>query len=156
MHDPTTLAYTAGILDGEGSVQIISTPPSGRYKTRRYYVNVTIGMCHEETIRWLVETFGFRLHVKVPKNPCHRTAYLAILQHLRAADFLRLVQPYVRTKAKQVELALKFTDGYGDWFKDRPQRKNAPRVPEEVQSRRAAAFEEMRLLNLRGRQHMAP
>jgi hypothetical protein len=145
----TELAYAAGILDGEGYVGMVYRKPGARLVRADYTLQTVIGMTHEPTIRWLCETFGFNFFRKEPRQAHHTVAFLASLQHKRAAEFLRLVQPYVRTKAEQVSLAIEFIDGLCEW-RDKVGA-NRKRIPDDEQDRRHGYYSKLRDLNGRKR-----
>jgi hypothetical protein len=106
----TDLAYAAGIIDGEGCILITHYKP---YRKRRggYRLVVELGMCDEVAPMWFFVTFGGRckgydriLHTKYRKvNRWNQT-------DSKAAEFLRLILPYLKTKRAQAEIALEYQE----------------------------------------------
>lgn len=103
----TTLAYAAGLLDGEGHIGIHSSPIKAPYTHRRFNLRVEIGMTHKETILWLVNTFGFKLFIRQAVRP-RKTAYFAHISSLQVVAFLTAVRPFSITKKGQIDIALSF------------------------------------------------
>jgi hypothetical protein len=62
-------------------------------------------MCDEEVVRWVADTLGGKVYVRVPRNPAHRTAYQwksgdrAYLKSLCQA-----LLPFVRLNSKRAEM----------------------------------------------------
>ena len=103
----TELAYIAGIVDGEGYIGI-SADHRKRNPGRpcwRLRVAVT------NTSEWLVQYLKFSIGggiitLKSDKRP--RPCYQWSVDRGRAAEFLKLILPYLRLKRPQAELAIKF------------------------------------------------
>lgn len=104
-HTVATLAYTAGIIDGEGCIGIYKEGRKGRWI---YYVlAVNVGNTNPQLIEYLYSNFGGQSW-KSPRLPPRKTAYCWRLQAKSAGEFLKLIFPYLLLKKPQAELALKF------------------------------------------------
>ncbi len=68
MIDQNTLAYCAGILDGEGSIY---------FQKRKYDTvpEIAIGITHEPTTSLFQQLFGGSIWIKIYDNPNHNTKY---------------------------------------------------------------------------------
>lgn len=102
--EPTTIAYIAGFLDGDGSVffQIVSRPS---YKLK-FQIRGSIAFYQDtknkEILEWLKETFGagYIRHRKTGISD------YTIVEPKEVYRILKLLQPYVKLKKKQVEIGL--------------------------------------------------
>lgn len=93
------VCYLAGIIDGEGSINMALNPKSGR-NYYRLLLNVTNNS--RELIEWLHWTFGDITHTNyIRYNGKDWTASGKQVQEL-----LKLVLPYLIIKKPQAELAL--------------------------------------------------
>jgi len=105
------LAYTAGIIDGEGCISICKhSSPTSRYRYR-YDLRVDVGMCEELIPMWLYMHFGGNLRNHKGRKPSHRPVYHWQIASKQAQHFLELILPYLKTKRPQAELAITFQKG---------------------------------------------
>jgi len=100
------LAYTAGIVDGEGSVGIGHNEKSS--KNLYYGVFVSVTNTAEWLTQWLQLTHGGSVHPYQHPNPKYKLAYKWSLHGVAAAEFLESILPYLHLKRPQAELAIKF------------------------------------------------
>jgi hypothetical protein len=106
--EPTTIAYIAGFLDGDGSIffQIVSRPS---YKLK-FQIRGSIAFYQDtrnkEILEWLKETFeaGYIRHRKTGISD------YTIVEPKEVYKILKLLQPYVKLKKKQVEIGLEILD----------------------------------------------
>lgn len=106
--DPTTIAYIAGFLDGDGSIffQIISRPD---YKLK-FQIRSSIAFYQDtknkEILEWLKEIFGagYIRHRKTGVSD------YTIVEPKEVYRILKLLQPYIKLKKKQVSLGLLILD----------------------------------------------
>lgn len=100
----TDLAWAAGIIDGEGCIQIAKR--SIRLGSG-YTLSVTVNMTHEATIQRLRDIFGFGsiLHLETSHK---RKQWRWALGSKQADIMLRMVRRYLVTKAKEADIALDF------------------------------------------------
>ena len=98
-------AYVAGLFDGEGSITINKNRSDcGRPS---YTLLVYITNTNEAVIDWLLTKFGGTLYTRsVSKG--HRPCWDWKKYGNNARDFLTLINPYLRIKKHQAELAIKF------------------------------------------------
>lgn len=147
--DNAILAYTAGLLDGEGHIGIHSSPPKKPYIHRRFNLRVEIVMTHRPTIEWLVSTFGFKLFIRSHGGK-RKTSYAAHISSNQVIAFLRLIEPFSITKREQITTALRFYECCQEW--------NFPgrRLPDSEIKKREAFYLEMRRLNDWARYRLKP
>lgn len=102
--DATTLAYITGFLDGDGSIffQIVKRED---YK-RKFQIRSSIAFYQKtenvKILEWLKENFkvGYIRHRKTWISD------YTVVESQEVKKILKLLQPYVKLKKKQVELGL--------------------------------------------------
>jgi hypothetical protein len=93
---PEILAYTAGLLDGEGSMGIRrNRPQQGRFAPA-YTPNVQCKMCDEEPIRFLYEHYGGCFRDKDVVKQSGRTVYQWTLNGWKGGKFLEILLPFLK------------------------------------------------------------
>lgn len=103
-----TFAYIAGFLDGDGSIffQIISRPD---YKLK-FQIRSSIAFYQDsknvEILEWLKRIFG----VGYIRHRKTGISDYTIVEFKEVRRILKLLQPYVLLKKKQVELGLQILD----------------------------------------------
>lgn len=101
------LAYTAGIVDGEGCVAIAV------YITKdsrtNYRLVVDVANTYKVVIAWLHETFGGSISFTALNN--RRPCWIWHIGGRKASLFLESIRPFLRVKALQADLAVEFQVG---------------------------------------------
>ena len=107
------LAYAAGIIDGEGCISIYKKPiRNGQYqgKLTNYHLTVVVTQKDGKMVDWLYGNFGgsVSLHKKWerPDEKCWTHEWT--LNYQNAANFLKQVLPFLVSKKKQAEIAIRF------------------------------------------------
>jgi len=102
------LVYSAATFDCEGNIILAKIDRAGKYgrpnATPIYNLRISIGMQHLPVIKELCDLFGGKIYFK------HQNVYRWIILSNKAEAFLRKIQPYVKVKKEQVELALAFQE----------------------------------------------
>lgn len=109
-HGATTWAYLAGLLDADGciSVNARTDAHTGR---RSYASRVFVANADKALMNWLVAEFDGNINLSNQNAPAHhRTMYRWIVYGLQSGPILEAVLPYLRVKARQAELALRFIE----------------------------------------------
>lgn len=102
-------AYMAGIIDGEGAIQISVTKKQGRTAVHR--LTVSVGTTDIEAMQALGELWGRTAIVVHPKGEGNLRSWAKLQwQSAMAANFLRELRPFLRLKAKHADIALAFAD----------------------------------------------
>lgn len=111
-------------------------------------------MTDESMIRWLQTTFGFNFCSHQKRETNHSRSYIATLHSRKAAALLSAIQPFVRLKRPQLELALQFQADTENFFQVNARK----RLPESELARRHRVYEAISALNGRtkGRQIVSP
>lgn len=111
--DVPTLAYLAGIVDGEGSISILC-----HHHARKFYVGgermlkaftetVQISNTSEELIEWLLNNIGGKA-IPVWTRPDRLQSYRWYVNGRNVPPFLTAVLPYLVVKRAQAQLVLAF------------------------------------------------
>lgn len=140
MWSSTTLAYMAGILDGEGTISV------RRHANSRGVVAIetvaSVSNTDERMIVWLHNHFGGRRDFREQRSsenakPLYRVSWTSA----QVEAFLPAVRPYLVTKAAQADafMAMRALMGKG------------ARITAENQAQRDELFDEIRSLNRRGK-----
>lgn len=113
---PEVLAYAAGLIDGEGTINV--TMKKGRDRadgTRRgggscgrfHELTIQVSNTDARMIQWLFSQFGGTLNVRdMRKYSNARTQYRWVAHSRLAGTILRAVLPYLVTKKEHAELGL--------------------------------------------------
>lgn len=96
MSNELDLAYTAGLIDGEGSVSLTQ---NHRYERRS--PNVSLTSTSRELIDFLVETYGGCARVQKVYQDHHRQAWVWSVRQNQALAFLDRVLPYMKEEKKR-------------------------------------------------------
>ncbi len=104
------LAYTAGIIDGEGCITLANY--AGVYKGQRsksvkYRIYVMVTNTNISLIDFLKINFGGSVSVLAPRGKC-KPAWNWHISSKKAAELLLALRPYLLLKIPQAELALAF------------------------------------------------
>jgi len=135
--EPTSLAYAAGIVDGEGCIRINKQGKSGNHAIR-----VQITNTKHVLVSQFQEWFGGNITVNEASryNPRANTSYVWEVSAKRAADVLSAIGPYLKLKKEQADVALQLQDT----------KRNTNIVSEELYRIREELFLKMRELNRKG------
>jgi hypothetical protein len=112
--DPLTLAYTAGLFDGEGSIVIGCAHPTraGGRKGTRYWLQVGITNTDRELVDWLLATYGGHIsdNAKSKSRETCQPCWAWRVMSRQARIFLQDIAPYLRSKKTQAMIAVEFQD----------------------------------------------
>ncbi len=101
------LAYTAGIVDGEGCITI--TNVGGGAYNKFLGVAVEVGNTNPWIAQFLKINFGGHSYVKKHKNnPTWKNCHYWKVTSKSAVEFLKIILPYLQIKRPQAELAITF------------------------------------------------
>ncbi len=96
----TTLAYIAGILDGEGTITGYWKKPDNCVVMKVHIYNT-----HRELMQWLSEVLDSPL-CQVPARPGRKPQWQLNIRTRDLKWFLKLMIPFLRVKQKQLRIAL--------------------------------------------------
>ena len=105
----TDLAYVAGIVDGEGWIGISADHRKRNPDRPCWRLRVSITNTNEWLMQYLKFAFGGTISIKGGRRtgkPC----YDLVLNRGKAAEFLKLILPYLKLKRPQAEIAIRFQE----------------------------------------------
>ena len=102
------LAYTAGIMDGEGSIGIAKHKSKSCRTGYAFELYVQVTSSDEWLCQWLKLGYGGSLSGST--NNAGNPMWHWIIASHKAGEFLKLVYPFLKLKHPQAELAIKFQD----------------------------------------------
>lgn len=140
------LAYTAGFVDGEGYIGILKHTHKASKRGYAYEPIVKVVNTDRRPIDFLHENFGGYLGTRrFLSTQNSRDAYSWDLKNVKPVlAFLQLVRPFLRCKAEQADVVIVLCLGpYGIWGRGS--------VSDDEYARRTALYDQLRVLNHRGR-----
>lgn len=138
------LYYLAGIIDSEGTIKITK---QGRY----HQMGLIVSNTSEELIDYLRENYGGRTSGPYKsKIEGNRDIFIWQCNGKDAIKLIKKIEPYLIVKQKQAELAI---GAYKNAFKHSYRGGNTSNtVPKRIIDKREHYYQEMKKLNMRGKQ----
>ena len=100
MNATAKAAYTAGIIDGEGS--ICMTNRSRKSKNFHWRITIEVANCDRIIIEWLYKNWGGRtVFNKIDKRPNNRPKHIWIADGDTVRHILNIIFPYLIIKKKR-------------------------------------------------------
>ena len=111
--DDTTIAYVAGLFDGEGCIGIWrSKGPIYKWsKSPVYRLTIAIASTHKDVIYWLADLFEgtrYRRQKAAINNPKWANSWTWCATNTRALNILVALKPYLRLKSAEAQIAIDF------------------------------------------------
>lgn len=119
MTNKEKLAYTAGLIDGEGTISCYEVKNGQGRPFLRPEVAVAQGEKQIEVLHWLEQNYGGRVHLQAPRylwGGFHRVGYWR-LNGTKAVELVSKLYPYLIVKREQA-LRL-YPDPRPKWIEDR-------------------------------------
>jgi hypothetical protein len=106
-----SIAYAAGLLDGEGCIAVYEYPTKLGFQQVRF--DVQISNTDTRPLIWMRDTFGGSLSRRggIKRANCRECYYWHIM-NAKAAEFLKMVRPFCKIKSEQIDAALEFRTTY--------------------------------------------
>jgi len=104
-------AYLAGLFDGEGCIHIRFNRSNGRggHVSDLYSLITKLSMCDERVVKYAWKKFGVGHVGKYsPRNERWNPGWSWVCSSQDAKNVLLILRPYLRTKAKEADIALNF------------------------------------------------
>ena len=97
------IAYLAGIVDGEGSINILAKP-----KTRQIQLRLQVANTSTDLIDWLEEKCGGKVYYHKMHSTYHKQRYDWVVTGKEAKAVIKILLPLLIVKKRQATLALTF------------------------------------------------
>lgn len=137
MHDLETICYMAGIIDGEGSIQIEIQSKNHVRKVDYFSIRLLVINTDLNLMKWLELIYGGKIS-KRKLIPNRRQCYKWNICSFRAADILKECLPYMIVKKRQAEVLIEFMNS-------KPE--NTWNVTNQTQEYRRFLYDKLKLLN---------
>lgn len=111
--DKKDLIYFAGIVDGEGCIHIDSYGAKGKNKNQVGQIRLRIRHTYYPLIVWIKDTFGGSLYKCKKIQPRFKNTWEWQVSCKKAAEILQKILPYMKVKAQQARLVIKFQETKG-------------------------------------------
>jgi hypothetical protein len=107
MIEPTTLAYLAGYIDGDGYISITQSK-----RSKKVYFGAQVGLAgtRREPHDLAASIWGGKVSMYVPKNAAYRPQFQWSRVGRVAAEVIQAVYPYLLVKQRQAEVALELAE----------------------------------------------
>lgn len=147
-----TAAYVAGLIDGEGCLEI-------QKKDTKYQARIRICMTDEKMIKWLQESFGGYFETRKFNNDAWKDAYgWTIKNNIMVKPFIEKICPYLKLKKPQAEIIKEFLKTFNSKSYNEIRhnlQNNGIGIHRELKNEtidyREKLYQEIRLLNKRGK-----
>lgn len=136
------LSYLAGIIDGEGTIGIF------KHK-QAYRITLKVANTSEQLIIYLHENFGGnKMGPYNDKKENHKDMFEWHCTSRKAIEIIEKVKPYLIVKNTQAALAIQ---AWEETFKNSYSRNGPNRIQKYVIDKREEYYQQMKLLNFRGK-----
>lgn len=105
----TDKAYIAGLFDGEGCISIRENKGKKGYVNPVIVMDCIISMTDFETVEWVHKVSGLgSLYIRDRTKENYKDQLRWAASSNQAAEFLKLILPYLHNKKEQAEIAIEF------------------------------------------------
>ena len=106
------IAYTAGIIDGEGCIHIRRQHDKRYGNCFKYTLSVSVTSAEEWLCKWLQFSWGGSVHNqdRRKEHPKWKLYWHWAIASRQANAMLKAIVPYLRIKRPQAEIAIGFQD----------------------------------------------
>ena len=146
-----TAAYVAGLIDGEGCLDLARQKRIDMHGKIYYRPRLRICLTEKEIIEWLQKSFGGNITTRKGQNNNKDTYSWSILGKKRLLPFLRKVYPYLKIKRRQAEILVKCFKTQDSENYTRNPFGYFPKLNEGVVEKREELYWKIRQFNQRGK-----
>lgn len=107
-----TAAYVAGLIDGEGSVEIQKRKRAQCVNNVYFCPRIRICMTDKNIIEWLKDSFGGFISYRKEHDNCRESFSWAMTSVKSVKPFIEKVYPYLKVKKQQALLIKDFIKTY--------------------------------------------
>lgn len=112
----TALAYIAGIIDGEGCIQIQKPKKHNREKSQPYKLQLRVANTDLRLIEYINLIFPAYVYNGSERRKGRRRQFVWHANGSKAADVLRAVLPFMICKKEQADVAIAFQDTFNQYY----------------------------------------
>ena len=116
--------YAAGLMDGEGCIQIKKVKHPNGSRNAEYSLQININMTDGGSIDFMYGTFGGWVYVSQQYGLGSLPVYRWEIRREKAKKFLKEILPFLKGKKEQAELGIRFQEN-----RETQQRKNGRYQP---------------------------
>lgn len=109
MDEKEKLAYLAGIIDGEGNIDIAKGPIHNRMKSPSYSLRLAVGNTDEKLLLWLKDNFGGSIYKQL-QRPNRKPSWTWTLTNKKAFQLLLEIKDLSVIKQEQINIAIEFQE----------------------------------------------
>jgi hypothetical protein len=131
--------WLAGFIDGEGHIGLSTKGP------KHFQTVLKIQTTHEPTMKYVADLLHCPLSTVYTDHPIWKNSYRAAIYDKKAAEVLKEVLPYLKTKKEQAEVIFKFREAI------KPGKNQFSSTSEEDYSKQHACYLALHELNKRGK-----
>jgi len=151
-----TASYLAGLIDGEGCIEIQKRKKPECIVGHYYTARIRISSTNKEIIEWLKNSFGGYISER-KGNGNNKDSWTWCLAYGKAKKFIGKVCPYLKIKRKQAELLREFFKTFekGSYMIVENKLKNNgtgyhKELRKEILEKREKLYQQIRALNQKG------
>ena len=149
------LAWVAGVFDGEGCISLSRRAPQkgSRSLNPSYRLILKVAMCHESTIkklRGICDGVG-SIHVQRLQHIYFSPSWIWFCNAGDAEHVIKMIQPWLTTKAKEADVALQFCEHVKQVYEFRGGRGGSKPMPAAIIKKRERFYIKLRNLKSRNR-----
>ncbi len=136
------LAYTAGIIDGEGCIyiRVSDRPIPNKIRTTFYGLVVEVKNTDSRMIDFLYERYNGLRKIERRETERGKKVYCWVITGKRAVVFLESIYPFLVCKKDQVDIAVRFRKTFGKSY-------NNTGTPPDVLKIRIECYNELKRLH---------
>ena len=153
MIEPTVLAYAAGMIDGDGCVQV--NKKKRKDLSNIYYsITASVSQVNEDVPNWLMRNFGGTIFKYTLNKEKRQPLYRWSIHCKQASNFLQLILPYLVQKSERSKLAIHLQELMVPKYEFNGKNPVRMKPSYEEQTYRESIFKRMKELNKStGRNH---
>ena len=151
-----TASYLAGLIDGEGSLEIRKRKKPECKNGIMYVARIRVALTDKPLIYWLKDSFGGWVSNRIGKGKC-RDSYAWCLNYGGNKKFLDKVLPYLKLKRERGEVIKEFLKTFSESSYKIVENKLGygtglhKELKDEIVKKREELYQQMKKLNIRGK-----
>lgn len=136
MIELTKIAYAAGMVDGDGTIQIMGRKNEG---AGSYVVRVSIANASDLVPLWFQNVFGGNVYKFIMSKARRQPSFRWVLEAKSSLPFIKMIEPFLVEKRERAKLAI-------DYLERLPV-KRFRKIPDLIAKERSEFYMQMKALN---------